>query len=60
MTAQDVTRASSADLEQQVAQLTRELAELKEQLGRRADDRLARFHLRRLLNGATGTLIPLD
>ncbi|MCW5746782.1 MAG: response regulator [Alphaproteobacteria bacterium] len=30
------------------------------QVGKRADDQLASFHLRRLLNGARGALIPLE
>jgi adenylate cyclase len=29
-------------------------------VGKRADDQLAGFHLKRLLNGATGTRIALD
>jgi adenylate cyclase len=29
-------------------------------VGKRADDHLASFHLKRLLNGATGTRIALD
>jgi adenylate cyclase len=29
-------------------------------VGRHADDQLASFHLKRLLNGATGTQIALD
>ena len=38
----------------------RAVAAFAAQLGRRADDRLASFHLKRLLNGATGARIPLD
>jgi adenylate cyclase len=38
----------------------RAVAAFAAQLGRQADDRLASFHLKRLLNGATGTRIPLD
>ena len=30
------------------------------QVGKRPDDQLASFHLKRLLNGATGTRISLD
>ena len=29
-------------------------------LGKEPEDQLASFHLKRLLNGATGTLIPMD
>ena len=29
-------------------------------VGKRADDQLASFHLKRLLNGATGTQIAMD
>ena len=29
-------------------------------VGKRADDQLASFHLKRLLNGATGTRIAMD
>jgi adenylate cyclase len=38
----------------------RAVAAFAAQLGRRAEDRLASFHLKRLLNGASGTRIPLD
>ena len=36
------------------------LAAFAAEVGRNADDRLASFHLKRLLNGASGTRIPLD
>ena len=36
------------------------LAAFAAHVGKQAEDQLASFHLRRLLNGATGTRIALD